>query len=226
MEKKNKTIKLIIGIVIGVVVLTAAGFAMFKLGVFDKKGNELAIDDTANVVTEIKKISEFTSACFYEEIVLQEKKTSKIADNAVGNKIAGLFGKKDGLVNDELVIVASGKVRAGFHLNNLDENHVVVKGDTLCVDLPKAEIFDVIVNPSGFDIYIEDGTWDHETVTKVEDKAIGQIKADAEKEGILDKATKSGVKKLTEMFKTFGFSVVNITVDGQEVEIEEEVAQF
>ena len=64
MEKKNKTIKLIIGIVIGVVVLAAAGFAMFKLGVFDKKGNELAIDDTANVVTEIKKISEFTSACF------------------------------------------------------------------------------------------------------------------------------------------------------------------
>lgn len=217
----NKVIKSIIGIVIGVAILAAAAFALLKAGIIDIKGNKLGIDATANVVTEIKKISEFTSACFYEEIVLQEKKTSNIADNAVGNKIASLIGKKGGLVNDELVIVASGKVRAGFHLNNLDENHVVVKGDTLCVDLPKAEIFDVIVNPSDFDIYIEDGTWDHETVTKVEDKAIGQIKADAEKECILDKATKSGVKKLSEMFKSFGFPVVKVTVEGQEVEIEE-----
>ena len=192
-----------------------------KAGIIDLKGSKLGIDATANVVTEMKKISEFTSACFYEEIVLQEKKTKDIADNAVGNKIAGLMGKKGGLVNDELVIVASGKVRAGFRLNNLDANHVSIIGDTLTVNLPKAEIFDVIVNPSGFDIYIEDGTWDHEQVTTVENKAVGQIKADAERDGILDKATKSGVKKLTEMFKTFGFPVVKVTVEGQEVNVEE-----
>ena len=216
-----KDIKSIIRIIIGVAILAAAAFALMKAGLIDLKGNKLSIDTTANVVTEMKKISEFTSACFYEEIVLQEKKTSKIADNAVGNKMAGLMGKKDGLVNDELVIVASGKVRAGFRLSNLDENHVSIIGDTLIVDLPKAEIFDVIVNPSDIDIYIEDGTWDHEQVTKLENKAVGQIKADAEREGILDKATKSGVKKLTEMFKTFGFSVVKVTVEGQEVKIEE-----
>lgn len=220
----NKVIKSIIGIIIGVAILAAAAFALLKAGIIDLKGNKLGIDATANVVTEMKKISEFTSACFYEEIVLQEKKTKDIADNAVGNKIAGLMGKKGGLVNDELVIVASGKVRAGFRLNNLDANHVSIIGDTLTVDLPKAEIFDVIVNPSGFDIYIEDGTWDHEQVTTVENKAVGQIKADAERDGILDKATKSGVKKLTEMFKTFGFPVVKVTVEGQEVKFEEETA--
>lgn len=143
-------------------------------------------------------------------------------NNAVGDKIANLLGKNEGLSKDELVIVASGKVRAGFHLNNLDENHIFVSGDTLTVDLPKAEIFDVIVNPSDFDIYIEDGKWSHEQVTKLEEKAVGQIKEDAEKDGILDKATRSGVKKLTDMFKTFGFSVVNITIEGQTVEIEEE----
>ena len=217
----NKVIKSIIGIIIGVAILAAAAFALMKASIIDLKGNKLGNDATANVVTEMKKISEFTSACFYEEIVLQEKKTNNLADNAVGNKIAGLMGKKGGLVNDELVIVASGKVRAGFRLNNLDANHVSIIGDTLTVDLPKAEIFDVIVNPSGFDIYIEDGTWDHEQVTTVENKAVRQIKADAERDGILDKATKSGVKKLTEMFKTFGFPVVKVTVEGQEVNIEE-----
>ena len=212
--------KFIIGIIV-VVVLGVVAFTLYKTGVFNKN-EELAIDETANVVTEIKKISEFTSACFYEDIILQDTKTSKVVNNAVGDKIANLLGKNEGLSKDELVIVASGKVRAGFHLNNLDENHIFVSGDTLTVDFPKAEIFDVIVNPSDFDIYIEDGKWSHEQVTKLEEKAVGQIKEDAEKDGILDKATRSGVKKLTDMFKTFGFSVVNITIEGQTVEIEEE----
>ena len=212
--------KIIIGILV-VVVLDVVAFTLYKTGVFNKN-EELAIDETANVVTEIKKISEFTSACFYEDIILQDTKTSKVVNNAVGDKIANLLGKNEGLSKDELVIVASGKVRAGFHLNNLDENHIFVSGDTLTVDLPKAEIFDVIVNPSDFDIYIEDGKWSHEQVTKLEEKAVGQIKKDAEKDDILDKATRSGVKKLTDMFKTFGFSVVNITIEGQTVEIEEE----
>lgn len=210
--------KIIIGIIV-VVVLGVVAFTLYKTGVFNKN-EELAIDETANVVTEIKKISEFTSACFYEDIILQDTKTSKVVNNAVGDKIANLLGKNEGLSKDELVIVASGKVRAGFHLNNLDENHIFVNGDTLTVDLPKAEIFDVIVNPSDFDIYIEDGKWSHEQVTKLEEKAVGQIKKDAEKDGILDKATQSGVKKLTDMFKTFGFSVVNITIEGQAVEME------
>lgn len=212
--------KIIIGIIV-VVVLGVVAFTLYKTGVFNKN-EELTIDETANVVTEIKKISEFTSACFYEDIILQDTKTSKVVNNAVGDKIANLLGKNEGLSKDELVIVASGKVRAGFHLNNLDENHIFVSGDTLIVDFPKAEIFDVIVNPSDFDIYIEDGKWSHEQVTKLEEKAVGQIKEDAEKDGILDKATRSGVKKLTDMFKTFGFSVVNITIEGQTVEIEEE----
>ena len=78
--------------------------------------------------------------------------------------------------------------------------------------LPKAEIFDVLVNPSDFDIYIEDGTWDEEKVVEIKNKAIDRIKDDAIKDGILEKATESGVKKLTDMFKTFGFSEVIIKV--------------
>lgn len=55
--------KIIIGIIV-VVVLGVVAFTLYKTGVFNKN-EELAIDETANVVTEIKKISEFTSACFY-----------------------------------------------------------------------------------------------------------------------------------------------------------------
>ena len=195
---------LIIKVLVAVAAFAVVGstlFSLYKMGFFNKKEkNELSIDETANVVAEIKKISEFTSACFYEEIILRETKKGRIGE-------------------DEIVIVAKGKVRAGFKLDQLDSAGVQVSGDTLWVDLPRAEIFDVIVNPSNFDIYIEDGKWDHHYVTKLKSKAIKQIKTDAIKEGIVSTATESGVKKLSEMFKMFGFSVVTITIEGQEYKI-------
>ena len=208
-----KKIKGIIIAVVAIVILAGGAFVLYKLGVFGKK-DELSIDKTANVVTEIKKISEFTSACYYEEIILQESKASSVVDNSAGKMVAGWFGKdsKD-LMSDQLVIVANGTVRAGFRLDQLDEDKITITGDTLSLILPKAEIFDVIVNPSDFDIYIEDGTWDHEKVVEVENRAIDQVKNDAIKEGILEKATETGIKRLTEMFKAFGFSEVMITVE-------------
>ena len=217
----KKTIKIILILVAILAVLAAAAFFAMKKGLLDFKGDELEIDETPTVISEIKKISEFTSACFYEEIILQEKKTRKVVDNSVGNKIASLFGKKEGLITDEIVIIANGKVRAGFNLKDLADSDIKINGDTLTVNLPEAEIFDVIVNPSNFDIYIEDGTWDEQKVKEIKNKAVSKIKEDALSEGILAKATKSGVKKLTEMFKTFGFPVVNITIKGQEVTLED-----
>ena len=208
-----KKIKGIIVAVVAIVILVGGAFVLYKLGVFGKKG-ELSIDKTANVVTEIKKISEFTSACFYEEIILQETKASSVVDNSAGRKVASWLGKDSKeLMSDQLVIVANGTVRAGFRLDQLDENKITITADTLSLVLPKAEIFDVIVNPSDFDIYIEDGTWDDPTVTAIKNKAITQIKEDALKDGILEKAQESGIKKLTELFKNFGFSEVIITVE-------------
>lgn len=209
MEKeKKKTTKTIIIILVILAGLAAVAFFAMKKGLLDFNGDELKIDETATVVTEIKKISEFTSACFYEEIILQE---TKAADN-VTNKVVGFFGKKEAVITDEIVIIANGKVRAGFNLKDLADNDIMVNGDTLQVSLPKAEIFDVIVNPSDFDIYIEDGTWDEQKVVEIKNKAITKIKEDAINEGILEKAQESGVKKLTEMFKTFGYEEVIVMV--------------
>lgn len=170
---------------------------------------ELTIDETANVVTEIRKISEFTSACYYKDIILTEKKASE----SISGKVVNSFSKKEKpLMEDLLVIIASGNVRAGFDLSKIDTSDIVVKDSCLEVTLPKAEILDVVVNPSDFDIFIEDGKWNHQQVTKVEDRAISKIKKDAINDGLLEKASNLGVAKLTELFKTFGYDQVIIKV--------------
>ena len=201
---QNNIIRYIPALAITALVLVAAALLWLKL---KPKDEGLKIDETANVVTEIRKIAQFTSACYYEDIILKETK----ANESLGGKVVNTFSKKDKpILEDEIVIVASGTVRAGFDLSKLSEKDIVIHDSILEVTLPKARIFEVIVNPSGFDVYIEDGTWSHEQVTKVENKAMNKIRKDAINDGLLDKATELGVAKLTELFKTFGYKEVVI----------------
>lgn len=202
--KQNNIIRYIPVLAIIVLVLVAAALLWLKL---KPKDEGLKIDETANVVTEIRKIAQFTSACYYEDVILKDKK----ANESLGGKVVNSFSKKDKpILEDEIVIVASGNVRAGFDLSKLSEKNIVIRDSVLEVTLPKAEIFEVIVNPSGFDVYVEDGTWSHEQVTKVENKAMNKIRKDAISDGLLEKATELGVTKLTELFKTFGYKEVVI----------------
>ena len=182
--------KIIIGIII-LALLGAAAFFMYKAGYLDKYINKVSIQDTPNVVESMRNISELTSACFYEEIVQSEpiKKS------------------------DSLIVVIKGKVRAGFQLGNLNEENIEINGDTLSITLPEAQIFDVIVNPS--DIRYIDG--EKSSTEKVLNKAISKarkrIQEDAIKDGILDKATESGIKQLRELFKAFGFAEVYVDIE-------------
>lgn len=170
-------------------------------------GKELTIEKTANVVTEIKKISKFTTTCYYEEVTLVERKTNEAVDNAAGKYVASLLGKSD-LVEDEICIIANGKVRAGYDFGKLSDDAIKVSGDTLEVKLPEVEIFDVVVNPSNFDIYVNDGNWTHEQVTEIQGKAKAKIEDDAKKAGIIEKAKTSGEEQLVNLFKTIGFNTV------------------
>lgn len=170
-------------------------------------GKELEIDRTANVITEARRISRFTTACYYEEVTLVDKKTNDLVDNAAGDFLSSLLGKK-ALIEDEICIIANGKVRAGYDFGKLSDNAVRIADDTLEVTLPEVEILDVVVNPSGFDIYCSDGKWTHEQVTAIQGKAKARIEDDARKAGIMEKAKASGEEQLTNLFKTFGFSTV------------------
>ena len=194
----TNTKKIFIGVCLGIVLALGVGVAVF-LSFKDEAGTELKIDNTANIVTGIKKISEFNVITFYEELVLKEKKDTKMFFEQVST-------------TNEIVIVAKGTVRVGFDLSKVKESDIVATGDTLTVIVPSVEIFDIIVNPSDFEIFFEDGSWSHEEVTKIESNAKSRLKEDAINNNILNKANEIGIEKLASFFKSFGFKVVNITI--------------
>lgn len=80
--------KKIITIILILVILCGGGYCAYTFGLLDRflgQKEELKIDKTANVVTSIKKISEFVSMNYYEEFLLSSDKESAIVNNSVGH---------------------------------------------------------------------------------------------------------------------------------------------
>lgn len=196
----------IMSVSVAVVLLVA-----WKLGLFGKE-DDLKIDKTANVIVEIKKIGEFASACYYEEMVVKKYKRSDFNDSGLG-KLRTMVTNGESV--DEIVLIANGKVRAGFDLSEIDADKMYVSGDTLIMELPSARVFDVIMNPSNYEVYVETGTWDHSLVTSIQKEARDSLEYHALSSGLLKKAEEAGKNKLEDLFRAFGFRhiVMNVKQD-------------
>lgn len=195
--------KRILVAIILIAIVAGGGYYLYQQ-YLQPKEDTIIIDKTATVVEEIRKISEFTSACYYEEMVLGYRKKKK----------------------DEMIIIANGKVRAGFDLSSIDSDDVIISGDSLFLSLEPAKIFDIIINPSGYDVFVEKGKWSHDQMTTIKDDARNKLAANANAYGILDKATEFGTEKLSAVLKTFGYKEVVVSIkepntDFQFIELED-----
>ena len=195
--------KTIIKGIILLLLLAGVIFLAYKFDLFPKR--TLKIDKTVNVVDEVQKIGEFSTACYYEEVVVKNTKSSEINNSYLGSLVKADF-------QDQLVVIARGKVKAGFDLTKLGKDDLVVRHDTISVNLPPVEVFDVIVNPSDYEVYVEDGTWSHDEVAQLTDSGKDQILQDAKNFNILQKAEENGLVKLKELFVALGFNEVILNV--------------
>lgn len=202
MKTKIRLIIIIILVVAGVIggLYLGSKLQLFSLP-FDFGRKELTIDKTANVISEIKKIGEFTSACYYEEMAIKDERMDT-------EKIFGIERQ----TKSEIVMVGKGRVRAGFDLAKIRENDLQVHGDTLDLVLPHAEMFDIILNPSDFVVEYETGVWNNENTKQAKLDARDQLVKNAIASGLIQKAEAAGLERLKSMFITFGFSQVNLSI--------------
>lgn len=200
--------------VLAIAAVLAAAFLAVKGsgdGIFSgrhHRGHRLTAERTLNLVTEIRKISEFTTACYFAEKPLVAGKKIKL-----GSYIGGMLILPPGagaLVPDTLQVarlayIVHGKVRAGYDLSGIADDGLFVRGDTLYLTLPEPKIFDVIVNPGDVEEFDRQGSWSDEEINRLLGNARAEIEADAIKDGILLKAEDTGKEKLAALFATFGF---------------------
>lgn len=197
----KKTLRRLLRIARAILILAVVCLLLRLTGVFrrDKAPvRGLKIRDTQTLVTQVREMSSLVTACYYGEVVQTARKQRSV--NA--------FGASLPLPEDEICIISRGKAKAGIDLSKLDDDALMLRGDTVLVRLPEPEIFEVILNPSDYEIFVEDGKWSHEEVMAIERRAKEVIRRDALAAGLPEKATGSALRQLDRLLRAFGFKEV------------------
>ena len=170
----------------------------------------LTIDNTPVIVTKIRSLGELTTACYYDEMVLTRTKQNALSSSALGSLAEGL-GKD---VDDHLVLIAKGTVRAGVDLMDMTEEDIRFVGDTAYIRLPAPQYLDVIVNPSDFEVFAETGKWTHEEVTGLQDTARKRLLMGADHYGLKSKAYVGAMDAVTELLAASGYTFIRFDHPG------------
>ena len=188
------------------VVLELIVILLFVFIIIKRKNKKYKIANTDAVIVSIKKIAEFVTICFFEEKIVIERKPKKYINNKLGDFIIENMQKENDFIYDEVCLIAKGQVRAGYNLKNI--KNIRLDNNILELELPKPEIFDIIINPKGWDFYVEEGNWSEEEINKIKSKVKEEIKQDAINIKILEQA-EQGKEKLKILLMSFGFKNVN-----------------
>ena len=207
MEKKI-IVKITPAAVLLVVLLLVGAFLLHR-GVRQEK-RPLTIDDTPVIVTKIRSLGELTTACYYDEMVLSRTKENAFSSSALGSLAEGL-GKD---VDDHLVLIAKGTVRAGLDLMDMTEEDVRFVGDTAYIRLPAPQYLDVIVNPSDFEVFAETGKWTHEEITGLQETARTRLLMGADHYGLKSRAYAGAMDAVTELLVASGYTYIRFDHPG------------
>ena len=171
----------------------------------------LTIDDTPVIVTTIRSLGELTTACYYDEMVLSRTKQNAFSSTALGSLAREGLGKD---VDDHLVLIAKGTVRAGVDLMDMTEEDIRFVGDTAYIRLPAPQYLDVIVNPSDFEVFAETGKWSHEEVTGLQDSARQRLLMGADHYGLKSRAYAGAMDAVTELLAASGYTYIRFDHPG------------
>ena len=205
MGKKDREIVISVTPAAILLVLLALGAFLLMPRADRREKKELTIDDTPVIVTEIRSLGELTTACYYDEMVLQESKRNSFSSSPLGSLARDGFGKD---VDDHLVIIAKGTVRAGVDLLEMQPDDLHFSGDTVYVRLPAPQYLDVIVNPSDFEVFAESGKWTQDEVAGLQDTARQRLLMGADHYGLKSKAYRGAMEAVTDLLLASGYTYI------------------
>ena len=162
------------------------------------RGGAPQIEDTPVIIQQIKNIAQMFTQTFYDEYVYD-----------TGVIRTPIFNQ-----NKRLIFIAKGEVISGFDLSELNEKSIIRRDKSIVVKLPPARILDVVINPSGFETFIEQGEITFEESKKFHEDARRIFDRNARDKGILKNSAEQGRQMLEKFFRLLGFESVDIIIPG------------
>jgi hypothetical protein len=192
---KRVLITLAIGIILGGAIVTAVVLKVSR----PPAGHVFDLSRTA-VVKEVQRLGRLESTSFTVEKVIEA--------GTVGSKL------KDFLFGDRILLVAHGRVIAGFDLAKMRDDDVVVDGTSLHMRLPAPEILIAALDAEKTQVYdrklglLTKGDKDLEAEARAQAEVA--LRAAACEGDIFAVATDSAKRQLETLFKALGFTEVVI----------------
>lgn len=173
------------------------------------KSQPVQIENSVILVKEINNLAQLITISAYNEIAIDSTKSGwKLFNNPLIPNLLNLPNIKE--PDNRLVLIGKGKILAGVNLAKLTATDVFVKDDSVSVTLPKAEILQVILNPSGFEVFEESGTWTDDEVKAVKIKLRDKLVANAMQQNILLKADTRAITIMENFLRAAGFKKVRV----------------
>lgn len=160
------------------------------------RGGEPRIEETPVIVQQVKDIAQLFTQTFYDEYVYD----------------TGLIRTPIFSQDKRLIFIAKGEVIAGFDLSGLSADAIIRRGKSIVVKLPPARVLEVVINPSGFETFIEKGEITFEESKRFHEDARLIFEQNALRKGILRNSAAQGRQTLEKFFRLLGFESVDIII--------------
>lgn len=166
------------------------------------------IDQTPLVIRQIKPLAQLATITAYTEVAADSS-----VRTSVGERLRDVINpfSMGVAMQRQLIVVGRVVIHAGVNLEKLTPQHIFIRGDSVSIQLPTAEILDVIVNPSGTDIFLEEGNWDNAAIVAMKTKIRNKAVADVQANGLLFQAEERAREVLLNFFRAAGFTRITIT---------------
>ena len=200
-------------IVVIIVLIFAGWWLLSRLNVFPSFGDlfkpkEVVIDQTPVLLQQIKPLAQLVTLSAYDEIVADSTVPTTIGERITS--ILNPFKFNNVYTEKKLIIIGKAMTHVGIDLQKMTAKNIQVVNDSIHIDLPPAEILDVIVNPSGTEVFLEQGNWDDAAIealkSHIQSIAVEHIK----KKGLLQQSEAKARQVFTNFFLAAGFKKVSI----------------
>lgn len=187
-------------VAIGLTVWIFAGLGVLQLGSL-LRGEPVHIRvDQPTLVRQIRGLERLETVSYTMD---------KIVSGERDNPILPQF-----LAGDRLLLIAHGEAVAGVDLSKLQPSDVIVRGDSVHVHLPPAEIFTTSLDNAKTKVYSRDtglfSTADPNLESEVREEAERQLGKAALDDGILKTANANARQTVTNILKSLGFANVEV----------------
>jgi hypothetical protein len=185
---------------IAIAIWAFAGLGLLQLGNMLRGGAVHITVDQPTVVRQIRGLQRLETVSYTMD---------KIVSGERENPILPQF-----LAGDRLLLVVHGEAIAGLDLSKLQPGDVMVRGDSVRVHLPPAEIFTTSLDNAKTKVYSRDtGLFSSPDPTlegEVRAEAERQLRNAAMDDGILKTADANARQTITNVLKTLGFANVEV----------------